>query len=318
MHLDFWEVLSNLVGLFLLIAVGYGAVRLDILPASSSAVLSRLLMKITLPCTVFTSLLRPYEASFLRKILVVIALGVVLILANALAARILAPICRVEPGRRGTWSMCATFCNNGFMGFPIALALFGEDGLSLAAVFGLPFCILVYTMGAAMICSDRAAGAEGGEKVDWRGVLLTGINLSTLLGMVFYFAGLSVPSALLTPMTHLSNITTPLSMFVTGMNLCGGNFGRMFRNRDALTAGAARLLVMPLLSFALLKVLDRLVVFGDPLIIGVVFIIMAMPAPAVATILCENYGVGREFSASVVFLSSLFCILTIPAMAMLL
>ena len=62
MHLDFWEVLSNLLGLFLLIAVGYGAVRLDIVPAGASGVLSRLLLKIALPCTVFTSLLRPYVA----------------------------------------------------------------------------------------------------------------------------------------------------------------------------------------------------------------------------------------------------------------
>lgn len=318
MHLDFWEVLSNLLGLFLLIAVGYGAVRLDIVPAGASGVLSRLLLKIALPCTVFTSLLRPYDSAFLREIFIVIGLGFLLFPVNALCAALLSRLLGVEKGRRGTWSLCATFCNNGFMGFPVTLALFGEEGLALAAVLGLPFNLLLYTMGVGMLCTDRTSEAGEKEKTQWRTVLLTGINVAALLGLVFYFARLTVPAAVLTPLTHLSNITTPLSMFVTGMNLTKSRLGGLFRNRDAITACAARLVLLPLLTFALLTGLDRLIVFGNPLILGVVFIILSMPAPAVTSILCENYGVNQEFSAGVVFLSSLFCILTIPVMALLL
>lgn len=317
MHLDFWEVLSNLVGLFLLIAVGYGAVLLDIIPASSSAVLSKLLLKIALPCTVFTSLLRPYDPAFLKDILIVIALGFALFPVNALLSKLLSRLCRVPEGRRGVWSFSATFCNNGFMGFPIALALFGEEGLALAAIFGLPFNLLVYSVGVRTICMDRPQQAGGGD-IQWRSVLVTGINIAALLGLVFYFAQLSVPTAILTPITHLSNVTTPLSMFVTGMNLSGGKFSALFRDRDVISASAARLVVMPLVSFAILVGLNQVFPFGNPLILGVVFIIMSMPAPAVGTILAENYGASREFAAEIVFLSSLFCIVTIPLMAMLL
>ena len=318
MQLDFWEVLSNLIGLFLLIAVGYGAVRLNVIPASASAVLSKLLLKIALPCTIFTSLLRPYDPAFLKDILIVIALGLVLFPVNALLARLLSGLCRVSDGRRGVWSFCATFCNNGFMGFPIALALFGEEGLALAAIFGLPFNLLVYSVGVAMVCMDRPKQADGSGKINWRSVLITGINIAAILGLIFYFARLSVPTAVLTPLTHLSNVTTPLSMFVTGMNLSNGKFTALFRDRDMISASAARLVLMPLISFAILTGLNALFPFGNPLILGVVFIIMAMPAPAVATILAENYGANREFAAGIVFLSSLFCIITIPLMALLL
>lgn len=318
MQLGFWEVLTNLIGLFLLIAVGYGAVRLNVIPASSSAVLSRLLLKIALPCTVFTSLLRPYDPAFLWDILLVIVLGLILFPVNGALSRLLSRLFRVPDERRGMWSFCATFCNNGFMGFPIALALFGEEGLALAAIFSLPFNLLLYSVGAGMICMDRPRGADGGGRLQWRSVLVTGINLAAILGLVFYFARLSVPTALLTPLTHLSNITTPLSMVVTGMNLTGSKLGVLFRDRDVISASAARLALMPLVSFALLTVLNALFPFGNPLILGVIFIIMAMPAPAVGTILAEHYGVNREFAAEVVFLSSLFCIISIPLLSLLL
>ena len=45
--LDIRDVFSNLFGLFLLIGVGYGAVRFRVLPASASKMLSSLLMNVT-------------------------------------------------------------------------------------------------------------------------------------------------------------------------------------------------------------------------------------------------------------------------------
>lgn len=64
--LNIGDVFSNLVGLFLLIAVGYAAVKLQVLPVSSTKLLSNLLMQITLPATILVSLVRPYDAAFIR------------------------------------------------------------------------------------------------------------------------------------------------------------------------------------------------------------------------------------------------------------
>ena len=64
MQLNFFDVLSNLLGLFVLIAVGYAVTKGGLLPASVSGHFSKLLLKVTLPCTIFTSLLRAYDPSF--------------------------------------------------------------------------------------------------------------------------------------------------------------------------------------------------------------------------------------------------------------
>ena len=135
--------------------------------------------------------------------------------------------------------------------------------------------------------------------------------------MFCYLTRLSLPQILLTPVTYVSNLTTPLSMFVTGMNLTAGTWRENFQDRDALSAAFTRLIPLPLFALALLKGAQIAFPSANPLTFGVSQIVLSMPTAAVATILAETYQVDRQFAAREVFLSSLFCIVTIPIMAML-
>ena len=316
MRLNFIDVLSSLTGLFLLIGVGYAAARLKIIPLSASAALSALVLKISLPCTVFLSLLRPYDPAFLGDMGVTFFLGGVLVLPTAFFAMTSVHLLRVRPGHQGMWAFCATFCNNVFMAYPVVRALFGDDGLTLAAVFGIPYTLLIYSLGGWMIHRDIPGGDA--HAIQWRKLLLTGINASAVLGLFFYFMRLSLPDVLLTPVTYVSNLTTPLSMFVTGINLSAGTWRENFQDRDALSAAFMRLVPLPVLALLILKGVQFAFPALNPLIIGVAQIVLSMPTAAVAAILAETYQVDRQFAAREVFLSSLFCIATIPLMAVLL
>jgi len=318
MQLNFFDVLSNLLGLFALIAVGYGVTKGGLLPASVSAHFSKLLLKVTLPCTIFTSLLREYDPSFFKDVVTIIAIGLVLFPLNAYISKALCRLCRVPEGKRGVWAFCATFSNTGFMGFPIILALLGEEALALAAMLNFAFNLVVYTLGGAMVYGDRPAVGGEKEKLDLKSVLLTAINVSAVLGLVFYFTQLPVPDAVLKPMTHLGNMTTPLSMIVTGMNLSNRKLSEVFGDRDILTSTVARLIAIPLITFAVLTAVSLVIPFGNVLLMPVAFIIFSMPTAGVAPILAQTYGADEEFAAGIVFMTSLCCIISIPVMVMLL
>ena len=49
---------------------------------------------------------------------------------------------------------------------------------------------------------------------------------------------------------------------------------------------------------------------------SIVLITVAMPAPSVTTILAETYNGNRGLAAKIVFLTSLFCMITLPLVAM--
>lgn len=306
-------LLSNLVGLFLLIGVGFAVVRTKVMPAAAAGPMTSLLMKVTLPATIFASLIRPFDPGFVHDALIIVLIGMVFHLGFAGLSWLLSRACRVPRGRRGMWMMCCTFCNNGFMGYPVAYALFGDEGLALAVMLGVPFNLLVYTLGAKMVALDQPEGSRA-PQVSWGRVLFSGINLAIVLGLLFYALQLPVPGALMTPIQNLSNLTTPMSMLVTGMNLAEGKLSDVLRDRDAVSGSLVRLLLFPVLAWLMLLPLP----IANPLVVGVTLIIIAMPSPAVSVVMAEQYDGCGELGARMVFLSSLLCIVTIPLISLLL
>jgi putative auxin efflux carrier len=313
LSLDLQTVFLNLLELFLLIGAGYGVVRSGALPASASSAFSGLLMNVTLPATILTSLVRPYDPAFIRDGVLTAVLGAVLILGYGLFCIPALCLFRVPEERRGIWILCCTFCNNGFMGFPITLALFGEEGLALAVFLAIPFNLLIYTAGPWLVCLDRPSSGDA-QPSSWRAILFTATNLATLLGILLYALRIPLPAVIVSPLGYLSDITTPLSMVVIGMNLVGQRVSAILRDRDVLSASLLRLLVLPVLTWALLELLP----ISNPLVVGVIVVIMAMPCAAVTSILAESYGGNTEFPSKSVFLSSLFCLVTIPLISLLL
>jgi len=310
--MDLGVLLSNLIGLFLLIGVGFLTVRLGVLPAGASKPLSALLMKVTVPATVLCSLLRPFDPAFLTLGVQILLAGAVLFPLFAGLSLGLSRLLRVPEGRRGMWCCCATFCNNGFMGFPVALALLGEKGLALTVLLSIPFNLLIYSIGIKMVCADRPRGGTA-PPVSWGKVLLSPVNLAMAAGLALYFAQIQLPQALTGPLNYLSDATTPLSMIVTGMNLCQGKAGDVLRDRDAYTASAARLLLFPLTAWALMRLAGT-----EALVLSAALLNMSMPSPAMTTLLGEEYGGCTQLAARTVFLSSLLCIATIPMVMLLL
>ncbi len=160
MHLDFMVVFSNLLGLFLLIGAGILAARLRILPKEASPYFSTLLLKITLPCTIFISLAtKEYDPSFIKDSLLTLGIGLIAFPSMQLLGSAGARLLRVPEGKRGIWAYCCAYPNTGFMGFPICLALFGAEGLALAVIYNITFNIYVYSIGAMAIAGDAAHAA---------------------------------------------------------------------------------------------------------------------------------------------------------------
>lgn len=312
MQLDFMVVFENLAGLFLLIAAGAVSVRLKLIPPEASAHFSALLMKITVPCTLFISLTtKEYDPSFLGDSLMILVTGLILYPLLQLLSTLCARLLRVPKGKSGIWVFGCTYSNVGFMGYPVCLALFGPEGLALSVIFTIAFNLYTYSLGALTIASDSGTAIE---KPPLRKVFLTAINGAMLLSLIFYFGQIPVPGIIVTPITYLSNVTTPLSMFIVGMAL-GNSRGRsLLTDRDAWTCTIFRLLLCPVLVLFLLKAVP----YGNPLILPVITVTMAMPVAGAAAFLSETYHGNLDMAAKISFLSNLLSLVTIPLICLLL
>lgn len=303
-------VINNLVIIFAMIGVGFVAGRAKVVGQNASADFTSFLMKVTLPCTIFSSMIREYDSNLIRDCLIIFVLGLLFFGGFMLINLRVAPLFRVGEKRRNVWVLSVSLCNIGFMGFPLIKAIFGDDGLFLASIMNLAYNMVAYSLGVKVICM----GSGDGAGTNWKKILLTNNNYAVVLGLFFFITQLPLPSQVMTVVNYFGNITTPLSMFLIGLSLAGGKISEVFRDKDVITCTAMRLIIMPLVSIGILKLLP---LPEGSILMGVVTVIMAMPCPSVALMLSQQYGGDTDLAARSIFLSSLCCIATIPLMLLL-
>ena len=312
MELDFFTVAFNLISLFALIAVGYIAVKTGALKPEASPHFSAFLLKITLPCTIFVSLVtREYNAAFARDGITITLAGIVAFLAMLYIGRGLSLILRVPDGTRGVWAFVSAYSNSGFMGFPIALALFGTEGLALSVMLNISFNATIYTLGVMEIIRDNPN--HGSEGINIKSIIFSNINIATVLSLIFYFGRISIPQSLIVPLNYISGITTPLSMIIIGMTLAHSKMSSLFTDVHAWTATAMRLVVYPVALIGIFRVFP---LSENPLVSAVLVLIAAMPGASVTAVLCEMYHGNIDFAARAMFIQNVLCMVTIPIVCM--
>jgi len=293
-------------------AAGYFAVKAKILDRNASPAFSALLMKITLPCTIFVSIAgRGYDPEFLHDGLIIIVAGIFVFAVPLYISRFLAVLLRVPENCRRVWAFSSSMTNSGYMGFPIALALFGADGLSLAVMLNVAFNIVVFTIGALEIARDNPGNTN---KINAKSVIFSVVNFATLISMIFYFGQIKVPEFVMLPLTYLSNITTPISMLIIGIALAHSKTSDLFTDINVWTNSILSLLIYPAVLCLLLKFIP---LSSNPLVSAILVLIVAMPAASLTTVFTEMYHSNTDFGARVLFIQNLFCVITIPLICLL-
>lgn len=310
--MDYMIIVRSLLVIFGMIAVGFAAGKARLVSDRASADFTSFMMNVTLPCMIFMSMIREFEMRMLRDSLIGLILCAALILLTLAGCHLLANLLHISRYRKGTWIMSTTFGNSGFMGFPLILAIFGQDGLFLAAIMGISYLSIQYTLCVRMMC--RFSGAEG-ENVQWRKIILSPANIAMALGLIFFVAQFSLPDPVTQVVQGFANITTPLSMFLIGLSLSGGNLMRVFRDRDIITCSITRLIIVPLLTALILRILP---LPADSLLPGVILLSFAMPCPSLGMIFSQQYGGDVPMASGAIFLSSLGCLVSVPLIMLLL
>ena len=304
-------VVVNIFMIFAMIGVGYIAGRHKMFSAGASKEWSSLLLKITLPVTIFSSMLREFDRDLMINAGLLFGLGFVFLGIEAVIGWLLAKKLHVDSEKKGIWIFCSVFTNASFMGFPVANAIWGPEGVFLASILNLSFTIMTFTVGIRLVCMGRAEDIPAG----WKQMLFTNVNLAIVLGLLFFLNGWTLPDPIGRLVEYLGGMTTPLSMLVIGLNLSGGRFRELISDRDGLTLSLQRLVAAPLLIYgiSLLLPLD-----GYPMVRDVLLVIFAMPVPSLCLIFAEQYGGNCKFAVTAIFQTTLFSILTIPLILLLL
>jgi predicted permease len=303
---DFLIVADQIFILVLLIAAGYVAVTTKIVDPRATRGLSGLLVNITIPALIVASMQVPFTPERLAGAeTLIFATGALYVFSFALAWAV-SKAMRVPAAEEGVLQFAIVFGNVGFMGFPVALTLFGEDSLFYVAIFNLFFNVLVFSVGIAMLTEGRGRG------FDPKLLLNPGIAAS-VVGLALFLGSVEIPGPFIDSIDLLGGVTTPLAMIIVGAMLATFPAREMVGNWRIWVASAVLLLAVPVAYCYLLAP-----IFADPFINGIMITMAAMPAAANTVIFAEQYGADSRLASQIVFVSTIGSLVTIPLITTLL
>ncbi len=299
------DVLEAVLPVFLVVALGAGAARYNLLEASFIERANRLVYAFFLPALLFHKIGTSDFAQAFSAPLVLGAYGatVATFLLSLLALRRRG----LAPGAQGSFVQGSFRGNLAYVGLPIVLSAVGDAGLAQAGVLlGFMVPLMNALAVTALVLPHRHGGVPGRAAARrFAGELATNpLILSSLLGILWSTLRLPVPGLADRTLSLLSQATLPLSL------LCLGGAFSLGRARfglgTATVCSAAKLLVLPLLALAFYRALG---VSGPDLRVGM--IMMACPTAVVSYVMASQLQGDRELSGNIVVLTTAASPLTI-------
>lgn len=288
-----------LLAMFTLIALGFLLRFLKVFPRNFAPLLNKLVLYVTFPCLVFRSLQNsPLDPQLWNIPLAAYPLiSALFVFSYFLAQRGL----KLSVPTSISFAMGAAFGNTAFLGYPFIIAMVGEKGLPAAIFFDqMGNFLSVYTVGI-LFC---AYGKSGKMSLQNAGEIL---KLPPFLAFLLAVAlhNLALPSFLQESIRRLADATVPLTMLAIGLSLSGSHLFQNFR--PLLVASILKLFILPLgmLFFTRLFLLSSL--YRQVMVLQ-----SATPTLMSSYVLASLYHLDEEFSASVIFFTTLVALFTLP------
>ena len=302
-------LLRQMLVFFLIILVGYICRKIGFLNDTASKSISAIVVNVANPMLILSSAMSGERISDNRVLLHALLSALLIHTVMILASRFLPRLLGAKPENYGIYRVMLIFSNIGFVGMPVIRATYGEIAVLYAAVFTVPYNILIYTYGISEI---------KGEKFDFRGngteVLKKIFNvgvISAIIGIAIYLLGIQTPSFIKETVDYLSNLTAPLSMMVIGNSLAKMDVRKLFTNKELLIFSAVKLLILPIICTFIV-----LAVPIDPTLKGVCMIMMAVPVGSMTAMMAQQYDSNYELASQGVALTTLLSVLTIPVVSL--
>lgn len=283
------------------IAAGYGANHLGYLGGETDQKLSKLILNITMPAMIVAAVITGEELPEISVILSILEVGVVFYVLEFAFVLTVPKLLPGTAGQKGVYRYTLAFPNVGFIGYPVAVALYGDGALFYAAILALPFNLLSYSLGPLMLA--------GAGRFRWR-QLLSPCIVASVLGLVLALTRLRPPAMVGEMLDFVGSITVPLSLLVVGLLLAHMSPGKVLRSPKLWVLSVLRLLVMPALLCLVLRGMHI-----EAMVLGIAVSQMGMPVAVNGTLLSMEYGGDTEAMAQVTFLTTLGAIVTIPVLA---
>ncbi|ALX49767.1 AEC family transporter [Lentibacillus amyloliquefaciens] len=297
-----WAFLQEMIHLYVIALIGFMVRKKGVLNQNTDHVLTQLILYVTLPALILFSLDISFSFSLIKEFLLLLCMSAYILLLSIFLAGWLRRRSKLSDRQKSVYEGLIIFGNQGYIGFAVIFAVFGEQGIVYLTMFNVIYFIFIWTYGIYLFTKDKS-------QIDWRKLFLNPGVFSTLIGMLVLFLPTSWPGLLTDTFESVGKMTVPLSMILIGSliaNMSYKEFAFLLKNVYIWKAIMFKLFIIPLL-------LIPFAAFSVPFSLLMIAILTAgMPSAPTMSIYAQKFGADTHFASLGVMLSSLLGLFTIP------
>lgn len=300
--MDFLTVFNKTAVLFVPIILGIIIRRTGMVDGNFARNLSNFLFNVSLPCSILSAMQYDLNRENLTDAFILMILGAIAVFVCLGVSFLISYIFKGSDADKNILRFAMAFSNFSFMGYPVVEALYGAEGVFYAAVYTVPFYIIVNSLGIIIL----QKGTQGTNSVTLKSIL----NLPTIavmVGIIMFAFSFKFTGILNDCVNMFASTTTPMSMTLAGLILSDNPIVSVFKNLKVYGICFVKLIVMPAV------ILGLLVLFGfEGLMLKVAVVIIAMPSAINMVMITEKFGGNSKLGAEIVLTSTFISMLTIP------
>ena len=294
------KILSGIVKTFFFFGLGALALRLKIFNKQESAHFSRFVIDVLTPFLTFYSIVRNFTRQDGAVFWQLPLLGFGIMLFGMLCGYGLQYGMKNKTPRR-----MATFVHlaavNNYLFLPLIL---------LDSLYGMKAVAYLFLMSVGSTVGFWTCGIFALAGADWKLALknLCSTNMAAVVAAIaFVLLGITVPASVLDLFYDIGKGSVPLSLMLTGSAIFSVGVRLMAFRYDALYTVLVRLVILPVLTAAVLKLLP----LAKPLL-DVAVVVALMPASCASALIVRQYGGSADFAGQSIVFSTIGSIVTIP------
>lgn len=311
---NFLNVSTQVLILFLLMAVGFVCGKTKIINSETAKHISDFCLKFTTPCVIIRSFLssklNPNASvnGLFWGLFAAIICHIIAVLFAQLVFR------DKNPDRKALFRSSASLSNAGFMGMPLQAALLGSIGEFYGATFIVVMSFTLWTYGFVTMSS-------GTEKMSLKKAIINPAVIAIIIGLpLFLFLPNSFVSntdgffykTIYTTISHIANCNTPIPMIIVGYYLSQSRILDSLKDAKCMLSIFSKLVIIPFICIAVLYGSIKLGLPVDANIFRASIISISTPIAVAVTMFAAKFDGETALGANMASVSTLLSIITMP------
>jgi predicted permease len=293
----FITVFTQVVILFILIFLGFALNKTKVLNDTGVKCITDLVLYTVTPCVIIKAFVREFNKSLFKNLIISFICVFVAHIVFILVAKLL--LHSKEINRQKVLQFGMIFSNCGYMSIPLLQAILGDDGVFYGSTYIAVFQLFIWSYGVTLM--------GGKEFITPKKLIINPGLIGFTVALIIFILQIPVPDVIFQPISYLASLNTPLPMIIIGYHLANSNLLKALTNFKSVFSMALKLVVFPLFTLFSMYFCG---IRGEMLV--AITITSAAPTAAITTMFSSKYGADTPLSVSMVSLSTVLSILTMP------